>query len=185
LRALDLDEEARNRLGRRVIVTRDGSKLFLYTRTPEEANEAARVVGELAQADRLTANIRTTRWHPLEEAWKDASLALPRTEPERTREREQRDERERREVEAEGEYDWHVHVRASSRDDAERLEHRLRDRQLHVERRWRYLTAGALNEEGASELASRIRDDLPDADVEVEPNLDLPSPFFVAIRSWL
>jgi hypothetical protein len=185
LRALDLDDEARERLGRRVMVTRDGSRLFLYTRTAEEANEAARVVRELAQGDRLTANIQATRWHPLEEAWKDASLALPRTEADRTRERERRDERERREAEVEGEYDWHVHVRASSRDEAERLEQRLRDRELHVERRWRYLTAGALNEEQASELASRIRDDLPDADVEVEPSLDLPSPLFVLIRSWL
>jgi len=185
LGGLDLDDEARARLGRRVIVTRDGSKLFLYTRTPEEANEAARVVRELAQADELTADIRTTRWHPLEEAWKDASLALPRTEAERTREREQRDERERREAEAEGEYDWHVHVRASSRDEAERLEERLRDRQLHVERRWRYLTVGAPNEEQASELASGMRDDFPDADVDVEPSLDLPSPLFVLIRSWL
>jgi hypothetical protein len=33
LRALDLDDDARKRLGSRVIVTRDGSKLFLYTRT--------------------------------------------------------------------------------------------------------------------------------------------------------
>ncbi len=138
-----------------------------------------------AQADELTADIRTTRWHPLEEAWKDASLALPRTEAERTREREQRDERERREAEAEGEYDWHVHVRASSRDEAERLEERLRDRQLHVERRWRYLTVGAPNEEQASELASGMRDDFPDADVDVEPSLDLPSPLFMLIRSWL
>ena len=30
LRSLDLDEEARKRLGDRVIVTRDGAKLFLY-----------------------------------------------------------------------------------------------------------------------------------------------------------
>ena len=31
LRALDLDDDARERLGSMVMVTRDGSKLFLYT----------------------------------------------------------------------------------------------------------------------------------------------------------
>ena len=30
LRAVDLDDEARERLGSRVVVTRDGSHLFLY-----------------------------------------------------------------------------------------------------------------------------------------------------------
>jgi len=70
MRALDLDDEARARLGRRVIVTRDGSKLFLYTTTEDEADEAARVVRELSTAEGLTAEIRTMRWHPVEAAWR-------------------------------------------------------------------------------------------------------------------
>jgi hypothetical protein len=37
LRSLDLDDEARERLGDRVIVTRDGAKLFLYATTEEQA----------------------------------------------------------------------------------------------------------------------------------------------------
>ena len=68
LRALDLDDEARKRLGRQVIVTRDGSRLFLYTETRDEADEAARVVQELASDDRLTVELHTTRWHPAEQA---------------------------------------------------------------------------------------------------------------------
>src|SRR5688572_22676991 len=40
LRALDLDDEARERLGSRVIVTRDGSHLFLYANTRESCAEA-------------------------------------------------------------------------------------------------------------------------------------------------
>ena len=150
LRALDLDDEARKRLGRRVIVTRDGSKVFLYTSTEDEASEAARVVRELVSAERLTAETRTTRWHPVEEAWEDASVPLPRTEAERAREQEQREQREQREVEAGGDYDWHVEVRAPHRADAAALEERLRERGLPVERRWRYLTIGALTEERAS-----------------------------------
>lgn len=185
LRALDLDDEARKRLGRQVIVTRDGSRLFLYTATGDEAEEAARVVRELASAERLTAEIRTTRWHPVEEAWKDASLPLPRTASEEALERRRHEERERREVEAGGEYDWQVHVRARDRPEAQALEQRLLDRTLPVKRRWRFLTIGALTEEQADELATTIRSELPDAEIQIEPNLDLPSPSFVLIRSWL
>jgi hypothetical protein len=185
LRALDLDDEAKKRLGRRVIVTRDGSNLFLYTRTEDEATEAARVVEELTRAEQLTAEIRATRWHPMEEAWKDASVPLPRTEAEREVEREERDEREHDEAEAGGGYDWRVHVRASDRAEAAEVEQRLRAQGLPVERRWRYLTIGAPSEESADELAGRIRDEVPGADVEVQPTLDLPSPSFVLLRSWL
>jgi hypothetical protein len=185
LRALDLDDEARKRLGRRVIVTRDGSKVFLYTSTEDEANEAARVVRELVSADRLTAETRTTRWHPMEEAWEDASVPLPRTEAERAVELEQRDQREQREVEAGGEYDWRVDVRAPHRVHAAALEERLRELGLPVERRWRYLTIGALNEERAGELAAAIRDELPEAEVHIEPHLEMPSPLFIMVRSRL
>jgi hypothetical protein len=185
LRAVDLDGEARQRLGRRVIVTRDGSRLFLYTRTGEEAEEAARVVRELVRAEEVTAEIRTKRWHPVEEAWEDASVPLPRTGAERERELERREERERQEVAAGGEYDWHVHVRASDGGVAERLEQRLRDQGLPVERRWRYLTIGALTDDQADELAARIRDELPAAEIEIQPTLDVPSPLFVMIQSWL
>jgi hypothetical protein len=185
LRALDLDDEARKRLGRRVIVTRDGSRLFLYTRTGEEADEAARVVRELVRAEQVTAETRTTRWHPDQEAWEDASVPLPSTEAERELERERREDRERQEVAAGGDYEWHVHVRAPDGGEADRLEQRLRDRGLPVERRWRYLTIGALTDDQANELAARVRDELPGAEIEVQPTLDLPSPLFVLIQSWL
>jgi hypothetical protein len=185
LRALDLDDEARKRLGSRVIVTRDGSKVFLYTNTEEEAHEAARVVRELVSAEGLTADTRTTRWHPVEEAWEDASLPLPRTEAERAREQEEREQREQREVEAGGEYDWRVDVRVPDRAAAAALEERLRERALPVERRWRYLTIGALSEERAEELADEMRNELPEAEVRVEPHLEMASPLFIMLRSRL
>jgi hypothetical protein len=185
LRALDLDDEARSRLGRRVIVTRDGSKVFLYTSSEAEAHEAARVVRELVSEERLTAETRTTRWHPVEEAWEDVSVPLPSTETERAREYEQREQREQRVVEAGGEYDWRVDVRAPHRGDAAALEERLRERGLPVERRWRYLTIGAITEERADELAAVIRDELPEAEVRIEAHLEMPSPLFTMLRSRL
>jgi len=185
MRALDLDDEARARLGRRVIVTRDGSKLFLYTTTEDEADEAARVVRELSTAEGLTAEIRTMRWHPVEAAWKDSSVPLPHTESEEALERQRREEREQRQVEAGADYDWHVLARARDRAEAAAVERRLLEDELPVTRRWRFLTIGALTEEQADEIASAIRRDLPEAEVRIEPTLDMPSPPFVLIRSWL
>lgn len=81
LRALDLDDEARERLGSRVVVTRDGPHLFLYANTRESCAEAERVVRELLAQDGLTAVVRATRWHPVAREWKDADEPLP-TSPE-------------------------------------------------------------------------------------------------------
>ena len=79
LRALDLDDEARERLGSRVIVTRDGPHLFLYANNRESCAEAERVVRELLAEDELNATVRSTRWHPHAEDWKDADEPLPDT----------------------------------------------------------------------------------------------------------
>lgn len=93
LRAVDLDDEARERLGSRVIVTRDGSHLFCYAQTQESCEEAERVVRELIAEDGLTASVRSTRWHPVEEAWKDISEPLPASPDELEAERRAREER--------------------------------------------------------------------------------------------
>lgn len=54
-----------------------------------------------------------------------------------------------------------------------------------MERRWRCLTVGALTEEDANELAARISAEMPGGTVGVEPTMDVPSPLFVLVRSWL
>ena len=79
LRALNLDDEARERLGANVVVTRDGSRLFAYTSSEAQAREAERVISELAADEGLTADLAVTRWHPVAEEWRDASLPLPAT----------------------------------------------------------------------------------------------------------
>jgi hypothetical protein len=172
LRALDLDEDAQDRLGGRVLVTRDGSRVFLYTANEPDAREAERVVRELAAADELTAEIAVTRWHPVEEAWKDASVPLPATEQEVEAEEAAREAAEVEEAQAEGDFDWHVVVHLPSRDHAADLAHRLSAEGIDVTRRWRYVVAGAPTEERAGELADRLRGELPDdADVRVEVDL--------------
>ena len=73
LRAHDLDDDARERLGGRVIVTRDGPHLYLYAASEDGAREAERVIRALLEEDDLTADVTVTRWDPDAEAWVPAS----------------------------------------------------------------------------------------------------------------
>ena len=172
LRARHLDDESRERLGNRVVVTRDGPRMFLYTATQPEAHEAERVVRELIEQDGLSAEVTTTRWHPDEEAWEDAARPLPTTEEEREAERRQ----------ATGE-DWEVRIELTGLTTAVEMERDLADEGLPVERRFSYLMVGAATEEGARELAERFRAALPEGTpVHVEPNMsEVPDPRFVML----
>jgi hypothetical protein len=187
LRSHDLDEEARVRLPGRVIVTRDGSRIFLYTASEQEAREAERVVRKLATADELTAEISVTRWHPVEEDWKDASIPLPQSEAEIDAERRRHEEAERAEAKEEGSYDWWVKVELHDRGAAADLAEKLASEGLPVHRRWRYLTVDVLTEEQANELGTRLLGELPpEAEVWVEANPDdVPNPVFVLLESRL
>jgi hypothetical protein len=176
LRLHDLDDEARERLGRGVVVTKDGPHLFVYATSEPDAREAERVVRELVAADERTATIAVTRWHPDEEAWKDASVPLPATEADRAAERARREEAEEREAALTGSYDWEVHIDLPDRGDAVALERELAGKGLAVHRRWKYVVVGAPTEERANELAAELRDRVPeDARLWVQPNPeDLP-----------
>ena len=99
IRSLDLDDEARERLGSRVVVTRDGTQLFLYARNRASCEEADRVVREVIAEDGLTAEVRSTRWHPIEKAWKDASEPMPASSEAIRAEERAREERDAEEDE--------------------------------------------------------------------------------------
>jgi hypothetical protein len=172
LRALDLDDAARERLGEGVMVTRDGSRLFLYAASDSEAREAERTIRELVEADELTAEIAVTRWHEVEEAWKDASLPLPATGAEVQAEQAALEASEAREAELEGHYDWEVVVQLPSRSLAIEIARRLTEEGKPVRRRWRYIAVGAPTEDRARELAERLRSEVPD-DAEVRVEVDL------------
>ncbi|WP_329001231.1 hypothetical protein OHA18_43125 [Kribbella sp. NBC_00709] len=76
LRALDLDDDARKRLGSQVTVTRDGNRMLMYTHTLEDAQEAERTAKDLVAADGLDATYTVTRWNPAEQDWTDPSVPV-------------------------------------------------------------------------------------------------------------
>jgi len=154
------------------MVTRDGPRLFLYAASDVEAREAESVVRGIVDEDELTAEIQVTRWHPVEEEWKDASIPLPATPAEEEAEYAAREAAEAAEAEREGDFDWHIVVHLPARGGAAELVDRLRAEGLAPHRRWRYVTVGVLTEERAEELADRLRSELPeDADVRIEVDL--------------
>ncbi|MEU4607186.1 hypothetical protein AB0F43_29740 [Kribbella sp. NPDC023972] len=76
LRALDLDDDARKRLGSQVTVTRDGNRMLLYTHSLEDALEAERTVKDVVAEDDLAAKYTVTRWNPAEQEWTDPSVPV-------------------------------------------------------------------------------------------------------------
>ncbi|MGH3144080.1 MAG: hypothetical protein ACRDO9_13270, partial [Gaiellales bacterium] len=182
LRSVTLDDDVRKRLGGRVIVSRDGSRLFLYAATGEQSREAERVVRELLAADDLTAEVYTTRWHPIEQAWKNAAVPFPVTSEEIAEEQSRLEESERQEAKREGSWDWHVRVELPTREAAVELAETLHAQGGPVHRRWRYVTVSAATEEAATELAARLRDELPDGSA-ISVNAEPPDPVFVLLGS--
>lgn len=185
IRSLDLDADARRRLGGSVTVTRDGSRMFLYAGSEGAGREAEAVARQLIEAEGLAASIRLTRWHPVEEAWRDASEPLPRTEEELAAERARHEAAEAAEAAEEGEYDYEVHVDPPSHGEAVELERRLSEEGLPVRRVWKHMSVGALTEENANELADRIRSEAPEGTEVSIGATELQHPLFVFFGSAL
>lgn len=179
----DLDDEARDRLGGRVIVTRDGERIFLYADSEETTREAERVMREIVSSEGVDADIRVTRWHPVEEAWKDAAIPLPQTPEEIEVERIRKEQAEEEEMRAEGEPDWEVRVELPHHRETVELAAKLESEGLDVTRRWRYLLVGSPTEERAEELAERIRSEAPaGTEIRIEPNMsDVQQPWYVLV----
>ena len=77
LRSLDLDDEVQERLGDRVIVTRDGERIYVYTQTADAAKEAERVVRQvLDEEGHQDAEVRRRRWNQAQLFWQDADEPL-------------------------------------------------------------------------------------------------------------
>jgi hypothetical protein len=173
LRAHSLDDEARKRLGGRVVVTRDGPRVFLYTGTEAQAREAERIARELVAAEDLTADIDVTRWDAEAEEW-----VFPIGESADAGDDEPL---------AEEDYPWLLTIELESRGDAADAEELLRGAAGPVHRRWHYVTVDVRTEDEANELANRFRDQLPEgAKMWVEANPEgVPNPAFVYLESKL
>jgi len=169
LQAARFEAAERGRFGDRVIVSRDGARVYLYADSEERAREAQiRVEERLSEAGRAT-RLSLARWHPVEQEWEDAAVPLPQTEAEVEAEKDVRQAREAAESLERGYAAWEVRVELPSPEETARLAERLESEEIPVVRRHRYLLAGAANEDEADALADRLRSEAPSARIEVEP----------------
>ena len=170
LGALELESEERERLGDRVVVSRDGPRVYLYADSEERARAAHETVSARIDAEGTAAATAFERWHPVEQEWRDASLPLPETVDELEAEHERLQEREAAESLEKGRAGWEVRIEFPSHEETVRLAERLETEGIPVVRRYTFLLAGAANEDDARDLAERLERDLPaGARIEVEP----------------
>jgi hypothetical protein len=170
LAAVDLEGEERQSLGDRVIVSREGPRVYLYSDSEGPAREAMRTVSARIEQEGHAAVTALERWHPIEQEWKDGSIPLPQTEEEISAEHERLQEREAAESEGTGAAQWEVRVGLPSHEETVTLAERLESEGIPVVRRHTFLLAGAANEDDAGALAARIRGEAPaGAKVAVEP----------------
>ena len=171
LREREFEKELHEQLGDGVVVTHDGSHVFLYTSTPEQARAAERAVREVLGQLGLEAEVSPLlRWHPVEERWEDASVPLPQTGDEVDAEHRRWEERQAKESQALGYAEWEVRVDLPSHKDAVKLAEQLEQEGISpIVRRWKYLLIGTANDDDARALAERIRAEAPQgADVKAE-----------------
>jgi hypothetical protein len=163
----EVEDDARRRLGHRVAVSVDTPRIFLYAGTENAAREADQVARELTKQHGLSADFALEQWHPIEEEWEDADVALPQTTEEREAEHRRLEEDETRESGEYGYPQWEVRIEMPSRHAAEELAERLRAEGRNVVRRWTLLVLGANDSDDAATLAQVIKREVP-ADAKVE-----------------
>ncbi len=163
LREHEVEDDVRRRLGHRVAVSADGARVFLYAGTEIAAREADRVVREVMAQRHIGADVAVGRWHPAEQEWQDADVAMPQTDEQRQAEHKRLEEEETRESLASGHPRWEVRVELSSHHDAVALAGRLQAEGRPVIRRWKFLVLGANDEDDARDLARVIKQEAPAA----------------------
>jgi len=161
LDAEELEHDLSRALHDRVIVSRNGTAIFLYAGDREQAEKARALVERLAREDGEEINVSFTRWHPEAEEWRPADQPLPEDAEARAAEHAARVARERQESQESGEPEYEVRIDLPSHKDARELVERLDAEGLRSVHRWKYVLLGAADEDGANQLAERIRGEVP------------------------
>ncbi|HET9676665.1 MAG TPA: hypothetical protein VFP21_04065 [Solirubrobacterales bacterium] len=161
LDAEELEHDLSRAFHDRVIVSRNGTTVFLYAGDREQAEKARDLVERLMREEGEEVEVSFTRWHPEAEEWRPATEPLPGDAEAKAAEHAARVAHERRESEETGHPEYEVRIDLPSRHEAEEFADRLRDEGLPTVHRWKYVLLGAADEDGANELAERIRNEAP------------------------
>ncbi len=160
LKSVELDADARRDIGR-LAITHEQDHVLMYADSLSAAQRARSIVEEVMSEHGIDGQIELLRWHPVEERWEDASVALPATDAEQEAERRLRDQTEDAESIGGGVPEWEVRVTLPTHHDARGFAKRLQSEGIPVNQNWRHLFIGANDEDEAAALAERVRSEAP------------------------
>lgn len=161
IEAREMEGDVSNTFHDRVIVSRNGERLFLYAGTREQAERAREFVFEEAQRDGVEVSAELRHWHPAAEEWEDPDKPLPDGDAARVAEHQELIAKERAETAERGYPEFEVRVDLPSWHEAGDLADRLRDEGIPCVHRWKYVLVGATDEDSAKQLAARIEGEAP------------------------
>jgi hypothetical protein len=161
LDAEQLEHDLNDAFHDRVVVSRDGARVFLYAGTREQAELARSAVEADVQKHGWTVDIDFRHWHPTAEDWEDPDKPLPEGDAAKLAEHQALMARELEETAWSGHPECEVRVDFPSRHEAARFSEQLRKEGLPAVHRWKFLLVGAADEDMAKELAERIRREAP------------------------
>ncbi len=159
LEGSELEHDLSESFHDRVIVSREGSTVYLYTGTREQAEAAQKVIDGLAQQHgwKLSAELR--HWHPTAESWEDPDKPLPDDDLALRAEHAEEIAAEDEQVREQGYPNFEVRIEFPSHREAVEFRRKLRDEGFPSVHRWKYLLVGAIDEDSAKALAERFREE--------------------------
>jgi hypothetical protein len=170
----------------RVIVSRDGARIFLYAGSRGQVERARDHVAKLAAKNGWDIDADLRHWHHEAEQWEGPDVPLPDGDAQRLAEHEELVAAERKAVQEGAPPQWEVRVDLPSHGDAVRFEDLLRAEEVPAVRRWKYLVVGAADEDTARQLATRLEGEAPPGStVTVEGSAEVvyderpPNPFAI------
>ncbi|HEX5526170.1 MAG TPA: hypothetical protein VFX44_03095 [Solirubrobacterales bacterium] len=181
--AVEVEHDLKRAYEDRVIVSRNGSRVFLYAGDREQAEQAQVLIEGLAQEHGWQVDCELRHWHQIAEEWESPDEPLPENEAAKRAEREELMARERQETAERGYPEFEALAELPSHQDAGQLAERLEAEGLPCVHRWKYVAVGATDEDNAKAIADRIRLEVPTGSqvtVQGTPQAayaDLPHPF--------
>lgn len=161
LDAAELEHDLSGAFEDRVIVSRNGTTLFLYAGDREQAEKAQALVEKLAQEEQEDVKVSLAHWHHEAEEWRPADDPLPDGAAAQAAEHAERVAKERQETAETGSPEYEVRIDLPSHADAKELVERLSAEGLRSVHRWKYVLLGAADEDSANQLAARVRSEVP------------------------
>lgn len=153
----ELEHQLERTFEDRVVVSRDGSEVFGYAGTRQQAESAEQLARSLATEHGWQVETELRHWHPSAEAWEDPDKLLPESDLQLADEHAELVARERAQ-----DPEFEVRIECSSREAASELAERLRGEGLPNVQRFRYVVVGAADEDSAAALAERLRTEVPE-----------------------